>query len=67
VARVPATSTPPSAPASGARGTADELAALDQLAQRRVVLELDGVRSETHAGGARPILWCEKPQAPVEG
>jgi hypothetical protein len=33
----------------------------------RVVLEVDGVRYEYHAGGARPIFWCEKPQAPVEG
>ena len=33
----------------------------------RVVLELDGVRYEYHAGGARSIFLCENPQPPAEG
>jgi hypothetical protein len=33
----------------------------------RVILELDGVRYEYHAGGRRPIFLCEHPQPPLEG
>ena len=33
----------------------------------RVVLELDGVRYEYHAGGARSIFLCANPQPPAEG
>ena len=33
----------------------------------RVVLELEGVRYEYHAGGARTNFLCENPQTPVEG
>jgi hypothetical protein len=30
----------------------------------RIVLDVDGVQYSYHAGGARPIFYCEKPQLP---